>query len=231
MADLKEFATDVWLLEGDEARMHGIPFATRSVIIRLPDGALWVHSPVKLTPDRIEAIEGLGSVAYLIEPNKIHSLYLTEWRKQWPDAISMVSPGFRERHPDIEADFVLEDEAPAAISGVIEQQVIKGHKLLDEVWFCHKPSGSLIVTDIIQKHDPSQQNFLWRILKGAAGLLGKQGGTAIDIRLTFEDKAVARRCVEYVLDWEFDRLILSHGFCLETGGKAEVRRAMSWLLE
>lgn len=231
MSNLIPFAGNVWLLEGDEAHMYGVPFATRAVIIRLPDGKIWVHSPVALTPERIGAVAALGPVSHLIEPNKIHSLYLADWRAEWPEATSWVSPRFAERHPDIEADLVLEDEAPPAWLGTIEQQVIKGHKLLDEVWFCHKPSGSLIVTDLIQKHDPQKQGFPWGLLKRVAGLLGKEGGTAIDIRLTFEDKALARRCVEYVLDWEFDRLILSHGFCFETGGKDEVRKAMNWLLE
>ncbi len=230
MTDLVPFAENVWLLEGDDVRMYGVPFPTRAVIIRLPTGKLWVHSPIALTPERLAAVSTLGPVSYLIEPNKIHSLHLADWSAQWPEAKSWVSPEFSERHTDIEADLVLENEAPPAWLGLIEQQVIEGHKLLDEVWFCHNPSGTLIVTDIIQKHDAADQHFPWNLLKKAAGLLGPDGGTAIDIKLSFEDRDRARDCLENVLEWEFDRLILSHGICFETGGKDAVKRAMDWLL-
>lgn len=230
MTDLVSFAENVWLLEGDDVRMYGVPFPTRAVIIRLPTGKLWVHSPIALTPERIAAVSSLGEVAYLIEPNKIHSLYLTDWKTEWPAATSWVSPEFSQRHPAIDADLVLENEAPPAWLGLIDQQVIEGHSLLDEVWFCHNPSGTLIVTDLIQKHDAEEQHFPWNLLKKAAGLLGPEGGTALDIKLSFKDRDLARDCLENVLQWEFDRLVLSHGICFETGGKEEVKRAMGWLL-
>lgn len=230
MSDLVSFAENVWLLEGDDVRFLGAPFQTRSVIIRLPNGKLWVHSPVALTPERIAAVSALGPVSYLVEPNKIHSLHLADWRAEWPEATSWVSPEFSDRHPDIEADLVLENDAPPAWLGVIEQQVIEGHKLLDEVWFCHNPSGSLIVTDLIQKHDPERQNVFWAGIKKLVGLYGPKGGTALDIRLSFAEKDLARDCIENALEWEFDKLIVSHGLCVQEGAKAEVRRAMSWIL-
>ena len=231
MSDLVPFGEDIWLLEGDTAHMYGVPFPTRAVIVRLKDGQLWVHSPVSLTPERIAEINELGPLGFLVEPNKIHSLGLAAWKAEWPDAVSWVSPEFRDRHPDIDADIVLDDEAPPAWADEIGQKVIAGHTILDEVWFLHRPSGSLIVTDLIQKHDPDKQGALVRLLKGAAGILGEDGGTAIDIRLLFRDREAGREALDFVLGWEFDKLILSHGKCLETGAKAEVRRALSWLLE
>ena len=231
MSDLVPFAENVWLLEGDDVRFLGVPFQTRSVIIRLPNGNIWVHSPVALTPERIAAVSALGPVSYLVEPNKIHSLHLADWHAEWPESTRWVSPEFSDRHPDIEADLVLESDAPPAWLGVIDQQVIEGHKLLDEVWFCHTPSRSLIVTDLIQKHAPEKQGVFWGSVKKLVGLYGEKGGTALDIRLSFQEKALARECVENVLEWEFDRLIVSHGLCWKSGAKAEVRRAMSWLLK
>lgn len=230
MTDLRPFAEDIWLLEGDTVHLKGIPFPTRSVIIRLNNGEVFVHSPIALTPERIAAVNTLGSVTHLIEPNRIHSLYLEAWRREWPQATAWVSPRFSDHHPEIDADVILENEAPPAWRNQIDQIVIEGHSVLDEVWFCHRASGSLIVTDLIQKHDPAGNDFVRRLLKRAAGLLGEKGGTAIDIRLSFKDRKLARFCLEEVLDWEFERLILSHGLCLTACAKAEVRRAMSWLL-
>ena len=86
MTDLRPFAEDIWLLEGDTVHLKGIPFPTRSVIIRLNNGEVFVHSPIALTPERIAAVNTLGSVTHLIEPNRIHSLYLEAWRREWPQA-------------------------------------------------------------------------------------------------------------------------------------------------
>ena len=83
---LEKIDTDVWLTEGPIVDFHGFPYPTRSIIIRLPDGALWVWSPVALTPELKAEVDALGPVAHLVSPNKIHHLYLTGWHEAYPDA-------------------------------------------------------------------------------------------------------------------------------------------------
>ncbi len=50
-----------------------------------------------------------------------------------------------------------------------------------------------------------------------------------DWRLTVRDRSAARQAQERMLSWDFDRLIMSHGRCLETGARPFVERAFSWL--
>jgi hypothetical protein len=87
----------------------------------------------------------------------------------------------------------------------------------------------LIVTDLIQRHDPHGQSWWWRVVKGWAGVLGSEGGTSRDLRWTFRDKAAARRSAERILAWDFDRLVIAHGACVEHGARAVVARAFAWL--
>lgn len=225
---LEPVAEDIWILSGETVSFHGIPFTTRSVVIRLPEGGLWVHSPVLPVPSLDGPLCELGPVKYLIAPNKIHSMGIKPWQEHWPEAQTWVSPRFNERHPDIPATRALSGAPPAPWSGVIDQHVFAGNSLLDEVVFLHKPSRTLIVTDLIQKH-VADEPWYWRLLKRAAGIRGEKGGTARDIRACFRDREAARASRDHILGWDFDTLLLSHGLCLYSGARPEVVRALSWL--
>ncbi|MEM1316145.1 MAG: DUF4336 domain-containing protein, partial [Pseudomonadota bacterium] len=205
-----------------------LPFETRMTVVRLAGGGLWLHSPVAPTPARLEAAAALGPVEHLVAPNLIHSLGVAPWKAAHPEATVWVSPGFAARHPDLPADIAFGPRIRPPWSGEIEHGLIEGHALLDEVVFLHRRSATLIVTDLIQKHDPARERWLWRQVKGLAGVLGRRGGTSRDIRLTVRDRAAFRRSVARVLDWEFDNLVISHGFCVKGGAKDEVRRALAW---
>jgi len=216
-------------MAGDDARMYGIPFATRMTIIRLKSGGLWIHSPVLPNAERLAAVNELGPVKHLIAPNKIHSLGIDPWKARYPEAKVWVSPQFNQRHPRIKADAILDNDPPPVWRGEIDQCIFDGSLFLDEVLFVHQPSRTLIVTDLIQKHDPAAQSWFSRHLKKFAGVLGKDGGTALDLRATFRDRSAARRSLERILHWDFDNLIISHGLCVHGGARPVVEKAFSWL--
>lgn len=114
--DMQSFGQDVLTMNGDDVRMYGmLPFTTRMTVVRLKSGGLWLHSPVRPTPERRRAVD--------------------------------------QRHPDIAVDAVLTNDVEAPWSGEIDHCVIEGHAVLDEVEFLHRPSMSLIITDLIQKHE------------------------------------------------------------------------------
>lgn len=229
MSAIEPFAEDIWTLTGGQMSFYGLPFSTRAVIVRLADGRLWVHSPVAETPAERSTIDALGPVAYLIAPNKIHSLGIAPWQAEWPEAETWISPGFHERHPAIPFTGTLSDVPQAGWAADIDQCVFAGHALLDEVVFLHRASGTLIVTDLIQKHMAADEAWHWQLLKRLAGVWGPRGGTAPDIRLGFRDRQAARTARDAILSWEFDRLIIAHGLCLKHGAKEEVRRVWSFL--
>jgi hypothetical protein len=49
------------------------------------------------------------------------------------------------------------------------------------------------------------------------------------VKLAYRDRSAARRSLETVLAWDFDRVIVAHGAVLESGGKEIVRQAFGWL--
>ncbi len=229
MRDDSGFAEDVWLLPGSDVRMYGIPFTNRSTIIRLKSGGLWVHSPGVPTDGLFEAVDALGPVEYLIAPNKIHSLGIEPWKTRYPKAAVWLSPEFNKRHPTIKGDGIIGTDAPIPWQDEIDFHIFKGSSFLDEVIFFHKASRSLLVTDLIQKHDPEVQSWFWWCVKKLVGVLGKEGGTARDLRKTFRDKSAARQSRDQIMSWDFDNLIICHGQCLRGGAKASVQDAFAWL--
>lgn len=230
MNDLQSFGPNIWTLRGDDVRMFGVlPFTTRMTVVRLETGGVWLHSPVRPTPERQRTVDQLGPVEHLVAPNKIHSLGIEPWRALCPSAKVWASPEFSKRHPDIVVDAALTNDAQAPWGGEIDHCTIDGHRVLDEVAFLHKPSKTLIITDLIQKHEASREPWIWRTVKRMAGVLGEDGGTALDIKLSVQDKMAMWRSVETILSWDFDNLIISHGHCVRGGAKEAVRRAFEWV--
>lgn len=224
------FGPGIWVQDGDEIRLWGIPFTTRATLVRLGNGQLWIHSPVAPSKARFAAAEALGDPGFVIAPNLVHGAFGPDWQAHYEKAQFWVSPKFTKRHKDAKPDGLLTiDSAPNAWAGEIDFCLFAGHSFMDEVVFLHKPSGTLIVTDIIQRHDPAKNTLFWRLVKRGVGILGTSGTTPRDMRLSFNDRAAARASRDHILSWDFDRIILSHGFNVERDGKAYFEDAMRWL--
>ena len=61
------------------------------------------------------------------------------------------------------------------------------------------------------------------------GVVSPHGGVGLDIRLSFVRRNLARQSLQKLLSWDFDKLIIAHGHCIEKDAKAFVERAFRWL--
>jgi hypothetical protein len=86
-----------------------------------------------------------------------------------------------------------------------------------------------VIPQSIQNHliEPGkpQLNTLWKL----AGVAYPQGEVPLDVRLSFTHRTLARRSLEKVLLWDFDKLIIAHGVCIEKEAKPFVEQAFRWL--
>jgi hypothetical protein len=201
-------------------------------VVRLPGNRLWVHSPEQLNGQLQRELEALGEVAYLISPNKLHHLFLEQWLEAYPEAKSYVAPGLSEKRPDLRFDVELAQEVESQWEGVIDQLLFRGSRVMEEAVFFHRPSRTLILTDLIENFDPDTLNLWQRGLAGFAGILAPHGKTPIDWRATFHlgDKALAREALQTMLAWEPENIILSHGRCIRGEGRAFLTESFSWLM-
>lgn len=230
---LKPVAKDIWIVDGPLIKFKGVSFPTRMTIVRLSSGALFIHSPVALTQYLKEEVEKLGEVKHLVSPNRIHYWWIGEWKALYPNAISWASPGSRDaaRKVGWEFDKDLSDEPENEWRGDIEQLIVKGSRILEEVVFYHKGSNTLILADLIENFEAQmEKSLIIRMFMWLAGNLDPDGKLPIDLRMAYLGRhKQLKKAIDKILEWSPDKVIIAHGRWYETNGVAELKRAFRWV--
>lgn len=232
---LKAVADNIWIVDGPVLRFGpdwlNFPFPTRMTLARLADRALFVHSPTPLPPALKREIAGIGEPRWIIGPNRIHYWWIPEWHAAYPDAEVYLAPRIREQAG---ARIAFDCLPLAAETGYpwdadVATLPVAG-RYLTEVEFFHRPTRTLILTDLIENFEARKLGFGRRWLARVGGVLDPRGSMPRDLRLTFsrEDLRVG---VEKMLAWDPQRIILAHGRCYERDGAHELRRAFGWVLD
>jgi len=235
--ELKPLASEVWIVDGPEIGMRylglTLPFPTRMTIVRLPTGRLWVHSPIAWNDALGHAITALGPVQHLIAPNTLHYWYLPDWHARFPQARSYGPPGLVEKaRRAVKIDATLRDAAPAAWGGAFDLCLFPG-SLLTELDFFHRPSQTLILTDLIENFEPARvKSRLLRWIMQAFGAADPDGKAPLDMQWSFlGHRRQVRAAAQRLIEWAPERIILAHGRCYEAEAVAELRRAFRWALQ
>ena len=226
---LDVFGQDLYVADGPTVSFFGFPYPTRMAVARLSTGKAWVWSPVALTKELIDAVEAIGPVGCIVSPNKLHHLFLREWKIQWPDARLYAPPGLARRKKQLHFDVELGDHPDVQWMGDIDQAVFRGSPFMEEVVFFHRESGTAIFGDLIQRF-PNAMAKGW---KGAImrlnGLVGQHGSTPYDWRLSFISRKAARAARRTVLAWKPERLLIAHGECATSEASEIIAGALSWM--
>jgi hypothetical protein len=195
-------------------------------VIRLADGTLFLHSPIYLNSEIRLALGELGPVRAIVAPSKAHHLFVADYAKAYPDAQLYGSHGLAEKRQDLKFDHALGFDWPHSDwQGQIQQHLFRGAPALNEMAFFHPATRTLILTDLVSNltQDQAAQARMFHWLTGAAGRFGPHRL----IRRVIWDPNAASQSVETILNWDFDRVIMSHGDLVEVCGRARVRAAFS----
>jgi hypothetical protein len=234
---LKAVASEVWIVDGPIIRF-GLPwmklsFPTRMTVIRLGSGKLFLHSPTPLVPELKREIESIGTPRWIVGPNRLHYWWIPEWPRAYPEASVYLAPRIREQAGS-QINFPAHELKGATgypWDGVIATLPVRG-SYMDEFEFYHRPSRTLILTDLIENFEPRKLGLLMRWLTRLGGVQDPDGQMPRDMRLTFsKDGDALRHAVDTMIAWEPERVVLAHGRWYETNGTAELRRAFRWLLQ
>ena len=226
---LQEFGDGIWIADGPPVQFHGFAYPVRMTIVELPDGGLFVHSPIAPEEGLREEVATLGDVRCLVSPNKIHHLYLGDWKRIFPKAGLYASPGLRRRRRDLTFDADLGEQAEPEWRGHIDQLVFSGSFFMEEVVFFHRLSKTLILADLIEYFPPGHFSGVQKSCAGLAGILSPDGKAPIDWRITFWNRARARQCFRQMRAWMPEKIILAHGNCYVKNAGEELERAFQWL--
>jgi hypothetical protein len=134
--------------------------------------------------------------------------------------------GLAKRRKDLVIDRELGCETFPDWREQLDTALLEG-TMLNEMVFLHRPSRSLIVADLIENFETSP-HWPTRAYLKLGGIHGKPG-LSRPLRMIFRDKKRARRALDRILSWDFDRIVLAHGDILESGGNETLREAYTWL--
>jgi Domain of unknown function (DUF4336) len=151
----KPLAPDIGIVDGplEYLTVGGIklplPFTTRMTVVRLLNGDLFLHSPIKFDEGLAKELQDLGRIRHLVSPNQFHYAHIGEWARAFPETISWASPRVRRRaqarHVDIDFTRDLEVNAPEEWRREIDQLLLPGGYFKEFIFF-HKASRTLILT-------------------------------------------------------------------------------------
>lgn len=225
---LRALAPNLWVAERGLTLAVG-DIGTRMTVIRLAGGGLFLHSPVRLDAETRRALDEVGQVRAVVAPSKVHHFFVGDYIAAYPAARIYGAPGLAEKRRDISFHGVLSNDAPPEWHGQIEQHVFRGASFMNEVVFFHAATRTLLLTDLAfnvpANHRAALRARLFYWLVGAAGRFGPHRV----VRLGIRDRATARASVQTILQWDFDRVIVTHGDVLDTDGHARFAAAFAFL--
>lgn len=164
----------------------GVMVPSASTVLQLSDGTLLVYSPIA----DMSGVDAFGTVAHVLEPSKLHHLFIPQARERWPAA------RFHVR------ELALADPA-------IEAVHVDGVPKLDETVVFHRPSGTLVVADFV--FNMTAENLISRIGFALTGVGGNRVAQSREWTWARKDKAAARASVERILTLPIQRVAFCHG--------------------
>ena len=232
---LKSVADGVWIVDSEPLHIAGLRMPVRMSVIRLSSGELWLHSPTRFGKRLQQQLEEFGPIRHLVAPNIAHWSFIKDWQRHCPDTTLWAAPNLRQRtqvkKAGLRIDHDLQEKAPDLWAGEIEQAIIPGGGGFREVAFFHKPTRTLLLTDLIVNLEPAKLPRATRTFAKLTGTLAPDGKAPAYLRLAIrmrrrEAAAAAARLV----GWVPERVIFAHGRWFERDGTEALRRSLAWVL-
>ena len=210
-----------------QQRLHfgPIKLQTRMTVIRLRDGALWIHSPIEPAPNLLAELSSLGEARYVLAPNLTHHLFFRRFLESIPQATGFLAPGLSAKVSNLSKYPVL--PMPGPWQDELQSWFIDGLPVLNEtVWF-HNDTGTLLLTDLLfsfGKNNIGLQKLVARLL----GVYDRLGMSRT-MKLMTKDKIALRRSIEPLLLLPIQRIVLAHDQIIEEQALLRLKAAFEWL--
>lgn len=231
---LKAVADGVWIVDAAPIHAGGIPLPIRMTVLRLAGGELLLHSPIPYHPGLQRDLEALGRIGHLVAPSVGHWMFLRDWQGACPNAITWAVPGLEDRgqvrRSGVRIDAVLTDRPPRVWAGEIDQVLVEG-PIFKEICLFHRPTRTLLLTDLVINLEADLLPFGARSLARVLGIVAPDGKAPLYLRLLLGlNRREAARAARRLVAFDPDRVIFTHGQWFNRDAASQLRRSLSWLL-
>jgi hypothetical protein len=205
-----------------------MPFTTRMTVVRLSNGDLFLHSPIKYDSKLAKELQTKGRVRHLVSPNQFHYAHIGEWVQEFPDAIAWASPGVRRRararRLDVNFARDLGLTPPDEWCDELDQTLFPGGYFKEFIFF-HKVSSTLILADTIINIELDRMSEPWRTATKLTGMYDPHGQVFFGMWLPLMlQRRKKKATLTKIHSWHPDRVLLSHGRCFESDGDEVIKR-------
>ena len=209
-----------------EGRWKRSPFERRMTIFLLASGEVAVHSAIAMDEAGMAALEEIGRPAWVLVPNVMHFSDASWYGQRYPAARVLVPGAVRTKlfEKVRRIDGSLDEDWPEALRGELAIVPLEGVRNA-EVAFVHAPSRTLVLTDAVFHYRERDLPILARTFMRLNRAYGRFGPSRIFTSFVVSNQDAFRTTIEALLEHDFDRVIMSHGRVLDTGGKAAIRDA------
>ena len=220
---IEQLVPGVWTV-ATPLKLGGAEFGTRMTIVRIGEDGLVLIAPCPIDDELASELDRLGTVRALIAPNAFHHFYFVDASKRYPTAARFLAEGVAKKIGDASAGAVTLSAEPDPLWRTeLEQCVLEGAPQTNEVIFYHPESRTLILTDLCFNFDPAPGGWTGVFLR----LAGAHGRLAVSrlMRLLLKDREKVRAVIQRILEWDFERIVVTHGAILERDAHRRFRDA------
>jgi hypothetical protein len=222
---LRQIADGLWTVEDETPLPGGVWLPTRATIVQLAGGELLVHSPTPFRGYLAQSVERLGRVAHLVAPNLLHHLSVAHWAQRFPTAQVWGVEELSRKRPDLHLSGALDAGDAPPWAGELEPLALAGCPRLRETVFFHKPTRTLLCSDLLF-HVRTPRNWATSLVLTLAGTRGRFAMSRAWWRYA-ADRPALKASLARVLAWPFTRVVVGHGDVLEADdAPAQVRAAI-----
>ena len=211
---------EIWLKEYP-VHYSGLDFRARMAVLRIDDSSLMLHSPCEIDSETKDEISSLGTVSCIVAPGSYHYFHVASAQLAFPDADTYICPGIERKRPDLEFDWILGDRSPPVWESVLEQVLVRGTRYIWEVAFFHKKSRTLLLVDLIENIGDQTPDVDWQLKLWWKVVfhMWNEPKPAPEYQLGWKDKKAAAESLKRILEWDFERIVISHGETIDTDAR------------
>ncbi len=218
-------AEGLWNTERGQ-KFWGVECGTRTTIVRLTGGGLFVHCPVALDRATRAEVDALGEVRAVVASSLFHHLYVGEWMRAYPKALFACCPGLERKRSELPFSHVLGD-VPHPVWAADLEQIFFSARFEKEVVFFHRKTRTMISADAmlnLADHPSRRTRIVARYF-----MRNTAPGYGWMERIAVQDWRLGRRQVDRILAWEPERVLIAHGALVTHDGTRTLRDAYAFL--
>ncbi len=201
-------------------------FERKMTVFLLASGDVAVHSAIAMDEAGMASLQAIGRPSWILVPNALHGSDAGWYADRYPSARVLVPAAARGKLFEKlrRIDGSIDEDWPEAMRGELAVVPLRGTRI-SEVAFVHAPSRTLVLTDAVFNYREHDLPWLSRMFMRANRAYDRFGPSRIFTSFIVADRDAFSASIDALLEHEFDRVIMSHGRMLATGGKAAIREA------